>query len=413
MSLLKVRNLGKAFYSYKSEWMRFARWFGFKTKTSSETWILKDISFDIHKGEAIGIIGMNGAGKSTLLKLITGTLTPTEGSIHIDGRISALLELGMGFNPDLTGRSNVIHSAGMMGITTEQIMQKMDEIEAFAEIGEYFDQPVRTYSSGMQVRVAFGVATAFRPEILIVDEALSVGDTYFQHKSFDRIRQFQKEGTTLLIVSHDKAAIQSLCDRAILLNAGQIALDGDPEEVFDYYNAMIADKEARKIVVKDSEFGKKQTSSGSGEVEVTGVKLFNSYGEEVDVIKVGEPVSISITVKVSQDVDECVIGVGVKDRLGQMMFGTNTYHTKQVLKDLKCGDKYEFTVSFDANLGVGSYSVVVSLHQSETHIVKNFNWIDRALIFEVINADKYVFVGCCWNEMKFAISCDRREQNNE
>ena len=149
----------------------------------------------------------------------------------------------MGFNPDLTGRSNVLHTGGMMGFTNQQMLEKMAEIEDFAEIGEYFDQPVRVYSSGMQMRVAFAVATAFRPEILIVDEALSVGDNYFQHKSFARIKQFQKEGTTLLIVSHDKGAIQTLCNRAILLSNGSVLKDGSPEEVFDYYNAIIADKE--------------------------------------------------------------------------------------------------------------------------------------------------------------------------
>ncbi|MDH5479762.1 MAG: ABC transporter ATP-binding protein, partial [Nitrosomonas sp.] len=169
MSLLSIKNVGKAFVSYKSELYRFARWFGMPVKPSAEHWVIRHISFDIHSGEAIGIIGQNGAGKSTLLKMITGTLQPTEGQIQVNGRIAAILELGMGFNPELTGRQNVIHAAGLMGFNAEQVQQAMPDIETFAEVGEYFDEPVRTYSSGMQMRVAFAVATTYRPEILIVD----------------------------------------------------------------------------------------------------------------------------------------------------------------------------------------------------------------------------------------------------
>jgi lipopolysaccharide transport system ATP-binding protein len=217
MTLLSVANVGKSFRKYKSDWHRFANWFGLKIKPVKEHWVLRHINFDVNAGEAIGIIGQNGAGKSTLLKILTGTLQVNEGNILTNGRIAAILELGMGFNPDLSGRQNVFNSAGLMGFSAEQIAKSMPDIEAFAEIGTYFNQPVRVYSSGMQMRVAFAVATAWRPEILIVDEALSVGDSYFQHKCFARIREFQEHGTSLMLVSHDLNAIQSLCSRAILL----------------------------------------------------------------------------------------------------------------------------------------------------------------------------------------------------
>ncbi|MFC4892652.1 ABC transporter ATP-binding protein [Pseudofrancisella aestuarii] len=391
MSLLKVENVGKAFYSYRSEWARFARWFGFRTKASSATWVLKDISFEINKGEAIGIIGVNGAGKSTLLKLITGTLMPSKGRISVNGRISAMLELGMGFNPDLTGRSNVFHAAGMMGFSTDQILQKIDEIEAFAEIGEYFDQSVRMYSSGMQMRVAFAVATAFRPEILIVDEALSVGDAYFQHKSFARIRQFQKEGTTLLIVSHDKSAIQSLCNRAILLNRGEVVKDSNPEEAFDYYNAIIAEKEGQKIEVKQHESGKEQVVSGNGFATVDGIRLLNHKGQEVEVINVGENICLEVKVKVNKVLDSLVLGYGIKDRIGQVIYGTNTYHTKQVLECVNKG-ALKFNINFIANLGPGSYSIQTALCEGESHMSNSYEWKDLALVFEVINSKEH-FVG--------------------
>lgn len=403
MSLLKVDNLGKAFRSYRSEWLRFARWFGLPTKPSEEHWVLRHINFAIESGEAIGIIGQNGAGKSTLLKMITGTLQPTEGQVQINGRIAAILELGMGFNPELTGRQNVFHAAGLMGFNPQQIQDAMADIEAFAEIGEYFDQPVRAYSSGMQMRVAFAVATAYRPEILIVDEALSVGDTYFQHKSFSRIREFQEQGTTLLIVSHDRNAIQSLCDRAILLENGAVIKDGNPEEVFDFYNAIIAEKENSTVETTKLDDGKTQTSSGTGEARVEEIVLHNSKGELAEVIGVGELVELKFVVNIKDDIKSLVLGCGIKDRLGQMVFGTNTFHTQQLIEAPKKGQTYIFKVSFEANLGIGSYSVHFSLIEEQSHIEKNLQWVDRALMFTVVNFDKHVFVGTSWNEMHFEI----------
>jgi len=398
MSLLSVQNVGKAFRTYKSEWHRFANWFGLKIKPAEEHWVLRHINFEIHAGEAIGIIGQNGAGKSTLLKMITGTLQPTEGSILINGRIAAILELGMGFNPELTGRQNVFHAAGLMGFAAEEIQQAMPDIEAFAEIGDYFDEPVRIYSSGMQMRVAFAVATAYRPEILIVDEALSVGDTYFQHKSFSRIREFQEQGTTLLIVSHDRSAIQSLCDRAIMLENGLVVKDGNPEEVFDFYNAIIAEKENSTVEVKQLESGKVQTSSGTGEVRVDEIALFNSKGEVAEVVGVGELVELCVKVRVYQPVESLVLGYGIKDRLGQVMYGTNTWHTEQVINHPQAGDQYMFKITFPANFGIGSYSVQTALVDRDTHLTANYEWLDLALVFNVININKTHFAGCLWNE---------------
>ena len=403
MNLLRVHDVGKAFRTYSSEWHRFARWFGLSMKPAEETWVLRHINFDIQVGEAIGLIGQNGAGKSTLLKMITGTMRPTEGQLQVNGRIAAILELGMGFNPDLSGRQNVHHTAGLMGFTAEQINEAMPDIEAFAEIGDYFDEPVRIYSSGMQMRVAFSVATAWRPETLIVDEALSVGDTYFQHKSFDRIRKFREQGTSLIIVSHDRNAIQTLCDRAILLEKGSIVKDGTPEEVFDFYNALIAEKENSTVEVKRLEDGKTQTTSGTGEATVEQIVLYNSKGDAAEYIGVGESVELHVRVKVHRPVDGLVLGYGIKDRLGQVMYGTNTWHTKQVLHDPKQGDEFLFVIAFPANFGVGSYSVQTALVDRDTHLTANYEWRDMALVFSVINIDKTHFAGCLWNEPAIAI----------
>jgi ABC-type polysaccharide/polyol phosphate transport system, ATPase component len=396
MTLLSVNNVGKAYRSYRSEWQRIARWFYLPVKASSEHWVLKHISFNIEAGEAIGLVGQNGAGKSTLLKMITGTLQPTEGKVHVNGRIAAILELGMGFNGELTGRQNVYHAAGLMGFNTDQIDSVIADIEDFAEIGEYFDQAVRTYSSGMQMRVAFSVATAFRPEILIIDEALSVGDSYFQHKSFGRIKEFQKAGTTLLIVSHDRGAIQALCNRAILLDGGTVIKDGPPEEVMDYYNAIIAQKENATVEVRTLADGGVQTRSGSGKASIQSVALYNSDGAPIEYVSVGQNVSLEIKVDINASLPELVVGYVIKDRLGQDVYGTNTHHLGCVRTDLAAGTQLAYKFRFPANLGVGSYSVAIALHATDSHIADNYEWRDLALVFNVVNMSEQNFVGLAW-----------------
>jgi lipopolysaccharide transport system ATP-binding protein len=399
MGIITVSNIGKAYKHYSSRWARLAEWLSpFHRSRHSLHWILRDISFSINPGEAVGIIGINGAGKSTLLKLITGTIQPTTGSVQITGRLAALLELGMGFHPDFTGRQNVYMAGQLLGLAEEQISALMPAIEAFAEIGEYIDQPVRVYSSGMQVRLAFSVATAQRPEVLIVDEALSVGDAYFQHKSFARIRDFRDQGTTLLIVSHDRSSIQSLCNRALLLKEGTVIKDGDPEEVFDFYNALIAEKENSTVQVTRLDDGKAQTISGSGAARVEEIALYNSKGETAGYIGVGELVELHVKVKVHLPIPTLVLGYGIKDRLGQVMYGTNTWHTEQVIHNPQPGCEFLFVISFPANLGVGSYSIQTALVDRDTHMTGNYEWRDRALVFNVINIDKVHFAGCLWNE---------------
>lgn len=396
MSLLIVTDLGKAYRSYASEWQRICSWFGIKITPREEHWVLKHINFSINAGEAIGIVGQNGAGKSTLLKMLTGTLQPSTGSVQVHGRIAAILELGMGFNPELTGRQNVHHAAGLMGFTSTQIEEVMDEIEAFAEVGEYFDQPVRTYSSGMQMRVAFSVATAIRPEILIVDEALSVGDSYFQHKSFDKIRAFQKQGTTLLIVSHDRSSIQALCDRVLLIEGGTVIKDGDPEQVMDFYNAIIAEKENSTVQVHTLEDGSVQTRSGSGEASIESLALYNTEGLPIEFVSVGQAVELRIKLKTHDVIPELVVGYMIKDRLGQPIYGTNTHHLEYKCSNPPAGSLLEYRFKFDANIGVGSYSIAVALHAEDTHLGINYEWRDLALVFNVINVDKTTFVGSAW-----------------
>ncbi|WP_447878577.1 ABC transporter ATP-binding protein [Serratia fonticola] len=407
MGQISVEGVGKAYKKYSSRFGRLIEWVSpFKVVKHSKVWVLNNINFTVRPGEAVGIIGINGAGKSTLLKLITGTIQPTVGKITLSGRVAALLELGMGFHPDFTGRQNVYMSGQLLGLNNSDIDRLMPEIESFAEIGEYIDQPVRVYSSGMQMRLAFSVATAVRPDILIVDEALSVGDAYFQHKSFDRIRKFRSEGTTLLIVSHDKIAIQSICDRAILLNAGKVEKEGEPEVIMDYYNAMLAEKSGSALTVKQemTKSGQMQTISGSGDAKISSITLCSHEDKPIEMVSVGDSVTLKIVVKIEKDIPELVLGYMIKDRLGQPIFGTNTYHLGKTLKDLCVGQEVEFNFQFNMNLGEGNYSVAVALHDRDTHINKNYEWRDLALVFNVVNVNKNTFVGVSWLPVEVQIN---------
>lgn len=401
--LLRLVGLGKVYRGYASEWLRILSWFYSGIRPREEHRILRDVSFSVYPGEAVGIVGQNGAGKSTLLKMITGTTFPSEGRIETTGRINAILELGMGFNGELTGRENVIHAASLMGHDLATIQSAMPQIEAFAEIGDYFDQPVRTYSSGMQVRVAFAVATFDQPDLLIVDEALAVGDSYFQHKSFRRIRALQEAGTALLIVSHDRGSIQALCSRAILLDKGEVVLDGEPEAVMDFYNALIAEREGSTIETTIRDDGRVETRSGEGQASVTRIALENALGVMTETVRVGENVTLKLRVEIREALEYLVLGYAIKDRLGQVIYGTNTQHKSMTLSDLKPGEVYEFTLKFAARLGVGSYSLQTALCNSENHVTGNYEWRDMALVFDVINPDLPLFAGCAWIDPEIQI----------
>lgn len=397
MGSIAVAGLGKAYRKYPSRRSRLAEWLSISGRPRHTLrWILKDISFTVRPGEALAIIGINGAGKSTLLKLLTGTTQPSAGNISLTGRVAALLELGIGFHGDFTGRQNVYMAGQLLGYSMPELERLMPDIEAFAEIGDYIDQPVRIYSSGMQMRLAFSVATAQRPDILIVDEALSVGDAYFQHKSFDRIRNFRQAGTTILMVSHEKSVIQSICDRAILLDGGRIAMEGPPDAVMDYYNALLAQKEGTTIERAVAADGRTQTISGSGEVTLEDIRLLNDHGEPVEVVDVGQRVTLQARLRVHRPVETLVFGYLIKDRLGQSAYGTNTHHLRQPLRDLKSGEVLTYSFAFNVALGPGDYSVSTAPVSTSDHLTNNYEWRDLALLFSVVNMTQPYFEGISW-----------------
>jgi len=392
---LSVETLGKAYRRYPSRWSRLAEWLSPGRPRHELHWVLRHIGFSVAPGESVGIIGRNGAGKSTLLKLITGTTQPSEGEVRVTGRVAALLELGMGFHSEFTGRENVAMTAQLSGVSAAEIAAAMPEIEAFAEIGHYIDEPLRTYSSGMQVRLGFSVATAFRPDILIVDEALAVGDLYFQHKCYARIRQFRADGMTLLFVSHDPGAIKSLCDRAILLDAGGIRADDRPDTVLDYYNALVAEQENAAVLapgrLPSPDGGMR---SGDRRAVLLGVTL---YADEspARVARVGQPVRLSIRFRKEADVADLTVGFLIRDRLGNDVYGTNSWHLggKQ-LREVPLGVTACLDCRIPAlNLGPGSYSITVALHSDITHLEDNYDWWDKALVFEVVRGSESFFTG--------------------
>ena len=401
--ILSVQNICKTYLDYESNFKRFASWFSKNKEEKNVKTVLKDVSFDVGAGEVVGLIGQNGAGKSTLLKIISHTLKPSSGRVTSSAKISSILELGMGFHGDLTGRQNAYQSCSLMGYSKEQIDEIIAYIEDFAEIGEYFDYPVRIYSSGMQMRLAFAVVTANRPDILIIDEALSVGDVYFQHKSFDKIKEFKSLGTTLIIVSHDSGAIKSICDRVILLEKGQILKDGEPEAVLDYYNALISKKQDVQISQVALENGKIATISGNKKACIKNVEILDASGKKIQNLEVGKKIKLKVTVQANENLPSLVLGYQIKNRFSQVVYGTNTYHLKQALKNLKKGEEYDFSFEFDANLGVGSFSVTLALHDSDNHLQNNYEWRDNAIIFNVVNFSKPDFVGLAYLEPSLEI----------
>ncbi len=397
---IQVINLSKAYKQYKSHFSRMREWC---TRSSQHQlkWILKNISFTVHPGEAVGIIGLNGAGKSTLLKIITGIIHPTNGHVHIHGNIAAMLELGMGFHPHFTGRQNTRMAAHLLGFSEKEITEYMPSIEAFAEIGDAIDHEVNTYSSGMKARLAFSVATAKRPDILIVDEVLSVGDAYFQEKSFERIRQFQKEGSTLLFVSHSKTAIQSICDKAVLLDKGKIIKEGTPQDIMDYYNTILINDENQQAAQSQSKNFSPFTTTEAAIIE--NIALLNSENIPVEYINVGTSVTLKVAIRIHTHIPKFVFGYKIKDNLGTVIYGTNTHLKEIPAENLQPEEILEYSFSFPLNLGPGSYSISVALACTETHLMNNYQWTDLALLFNVINPHNH-FVGCAWLEPNIEVN---------
>lgn len=396
--VIQVNDASKSYAIDAGGWNRIKGWLGGDTSQQKRTCVLQSLSLTIAQGEVVGIIGRNGSGKSTLLKLIVGTLSATTGHVHTQGRITALLELGLGFNPEFSGRDNVSNYLALNGFSQERIATLMPSVESFAEIGSYFEQPMRAYSSGMQMRVAFAAATAMRPDVLIVDEALAVGDSYFVHKCIARIRSFCAEGTTLLYVSHDMSSVRALCNRAILLDAGALRMDDVPAKVCDYYNGLLASKEDEIAITQTVRADTWiETRSGNQLAVIKRVTLSDAQTDQpIDAAKFRQWVKVCVDVEVrSNGLKQLVVGVMLKDRVGHLVWGTNTWHSKDTITEFpKAPSLFRCELTIQCMLGAGSYGVTVALHESDQHVSNNYDWLDNAVVFDVAGAeDEAFFVG--------------------
>lgn len=368
MGMLVVSNVGKAYKRYPSKWARLLEWVTGKPQ-HAKTWVLRDIHFTVNPGEAVGIVGINGAGKSTLLKIITGTTQPTNGNVHVEGRVAALLELGMGFHPDFTGRQNAFMAGQLLGHSMEEIANSMHEIESFAEIGSYIDLPVRIYSSGMQVRLAFSVATAIRPSILIVDEALAVGDIAFQRKCFARIEQYREKGTTLLFVSHDLEAIKKLCDKAILLNEGKIKCFDTPKVVCQEYERILfggRNRSHHSGVPNRSQHdpylkNNPVESYGDGLIIISNTRFLDAGGHEANIFAGGEKIFWRFFVEFKAAIDNPIFGMMVKTREGVCVYYIDSKILRVDHGSFLDGDRCELEICLQNNLAPGSYFINTSV----------------------------------------------------
>ena len=395
---IRVESVSKQYRIYNrpvdrlKESLTRGRW-----KTHREFWALSNISFEVESGTTTGIIGPNGSGKSTLLQIITGTLEPTHGSVRHDGRIAALLELGAGFNPEFTGIENIFMNSALMGLSKSETERLLPEITSFAEIGDFIDQPIKTYSSGMQVRLAFAAAIAVSPQILIIDEALAVGDAVFQHRCTRRIKEMQENGTTILFVSHDPGAIRALCSRAILLDGGRMEADGPPADVLGRYQKVIMAQEAayaqaelvrekpQPNVVATDDMLAQQFSyrHGNGAAEILRVELLDALEQPAAIVETGQLVHLRVHVIFHEDIVDPVYGFIIRNRHGIHLYGTNT-RVQGIHGGLsKRGTRTETTFSFNCWVAPDLYSISIAVHSANA---VSFDWLDGALFFRVISA---------------------------
>lgn len=405
--MISLRQVSKVFRLYNNPTDRLMEWL-LPVKRHQEFHALRDITLEIPKGRTIGLIGQNGAGKSTLLKLITGTLLPTSGAMEIRGRVAALLELGTGFHPEFTGRQNIYVNGQLLGMRREELAELEPEIIAFTELGPFIDQPVRTYSSGMVLRLGFSIAAAMNPELLIIDEALSVGDARFSQKCIRRIREFREEGTTILFVSHDPGAVTTLCDEAVLLERGAVRSRGLPKDILEEYKALLAEKGAGNVAMRITRAVETDSFSprrhGNFHAVISKLELLNERGVPADVFHTDDLAILHVRIDFLTDVKEPTLGFLLKDRLGMEIYGTNTRLQGVMLGAYSSGEYAEIHVRIPLRLGYGDYSLTVAVHDDEHHLEACYEWTDNAAIFQIRDRGKPDWTGVTRLESEFEVT---------
>lgn len=401
--VIQVQNLGKCYRIYDSpkDRLKQALWRG-RRQYYREFWALRNISLEVRRGETLGIIGRNGSGKSTLLQMICGTLTPTEGSLQTHGRVAALLELGSGFNPEFTGRENVAINARLLGLSEKEVEEKFDDIVEFSEIGQFIDQPVKTYSSGMFVRVAFAIASHSDPDILIVDEALSVGDFAFQNKCITRIKQLRDKGMTLIFVSHDLSTLQLICNRAIWIHEGQLKAEGDPVQICQDYYAFTANNysslspEPTQSVVPQH---------GTGMARFVDLELDPSTSETV-AVKTGESIKFRFTLQALVNLEDIVFAISIFSADGTWLVGQTSREEgvswPPLLENHSCVGFIELQPLL---LGPGDYKACIGAYNHNMSLV--YALTDLYLGFSV--RSDYPSWGCFHHPCRWLLCSDQTD----
>jgi ABC-type polysaccharide/polyol phosphate transport system ATPase subunit len=368
----------------------------------SDFWALRDVTVRVPRGSTLGIIGMNGSGKSTLLQVAAGIVRPTRGRVAVEGRVASLLELGAGFNPEFTGRENVLMHGAVLGFGREEMTSRLPAVQAFAEIGPFFDQPVKTYSSGMFVRLAFAGAIHVDPDVLLVDEALAVGDAVFQHRCIRRIREFQEQGKTILFVSHDMAMVKAVCTRAVFLDAGRVQADGPPGEIAQLYHAHVAGLEARRsepapaatraaapgqpaAFRADPAFDRRVGlfRHGTGAARIRNVEALDETGCPVAAVEFDQLITLRVHLEFHAEAPYSILGYYLRDKTGIDVVGTNTYEEGVPMPGRRPGDTLVVDFRQRWPLMAGSYSVTVALAYNRDS-PSYFDWIDNALVVEML-----------------------------
>lgn len=380
--MVLVQRVSKVYHLYRRPIDRVLELFPFAGHTfHSEFWALKDVSLAVDRGEFLGIVGPNGSGKSTLLQILSGILQPTMGRVSTDGRIAALLELGAGFNPEFSGRENVYVNGEIMGLSRQEIARAFPSIEAFAEIGEFIDRPVKEYSSGMYVRLAFSTAIHVEPEILIVDEALAVGDAIFANRCIQKFEELKRKNVTVLFVSHDLALVKRLSDRAILMVAGRVEAEGRPSDVINRYVGMVLERRGGREQA-ESEGPAGSFRHGDGASRLTEVQLLDGRGRPSRTVRSGERVIVRVRARFLREVEEPIFGILIRNRVGMDVFGTNTKLEGKQLGRFRAGEELELDLAFDCLLAQQEYTLTVATQYWDG---SSQDWRDDVLSFTVVD----------------------------
>ncbi|PJZ69638.1 ABC transporter ATP-binding protein [Leptospira perolatii] len=386
--MIRVENLEKIYHGYSGPFHRLWNSLTFGYFGSDVNYkALNGISFEAKSGEILGIIGRNGAGKSTLLKLLTGVSRQDSGKLEKKGSVRSILELGVGFNAELSGEDNLYYNGLVWGLDPDELKHSMDEIFKFSGLSEFRKVPLKNYSSGMTMRLGFALATAKRPDLLIVDEALAVGDASFQQKCLSRFRKFSEEGTLTLIVSHDLELLKSVCTRVLVLEKGRLVFDGDPVLGFREYMQIIANAANEEGALIRSE------QSVIREIQI---KLMHAGRVNPPILSVGAEVELQVTARLGQAIPRLTVGFHIDDSRGIRAFGTNTFHLGKELDRVETGEEVQIRFSFPLNLSAGKYSLGIALHAGESHAEGSYLWKDGVLQFEIERLDRPKFEGTAW-----------------